>query len=91
MKARLSERKWWTVPAAVLMVAMARNAHACATCGLSADDPKARAYLSSVVFMIAVPYTLCLIGAVVGFFAYRNARRRGEREINPSAPQPLNR
>jgi H+/gluconate symporter-like permease len=88
MKARLlSGHRWWAALAVALMSAVARNAHACATCGLSAEDPKAHAYLSSVIFMIGAPYSIFVIGVLVAFFAYRNARRhRMEHEVSPPAP-----
>lgn len=77
--------QWLAVTAAMLIAATARNAHACATCGLDGDP----AYTASVIFMMAVPYTLFLIGAVVGFFAYRNACRRREAEEGYAASQPV--
>jgi hypothetical protein len=79
--------KWLiAMMAAVLMAATAHNAFACATCGLPSDS----AYTTSVVFMMAVPYSIFLIGSVVAFFAYRNARRRrnAENSYTASAPVP---
>jgi len=87
---QLSRHKWWAALAITLMVAAARNAHACATCGLSADDSTGHAYLSSVIFMMAVPYSIFLIASVVAFFAYRTAsRRRIEAEDRPPENPPL--
>jgi len=77
--------KCLAVMAAVLMATGARNAYACATCGLQGDP----GYTASVIFMMAVPYSLCLIGAVVAFFAYRNACRRREIEDRNGAVQPV--
>ena len=68
--------KWLAAPAAALMAAVAQSAQACATCGLDPGDPQNDGYRTSVFFMLAVPYMLLLIGAIVGFFAYRNASRR---------------
>ena len=77
MKVRWSfSPKGLAAPAAVLMVAIAQTAHACATCGLDPNDPKNDGYRTSVLFMMAVPYMILLIGGIVGFFAYRNASRR---------------
>jgi hypothetical protein len=87
---RLSRHQWWAALAIMLIVAAARTAHACATCGLSAEDSKSRAYLSSVIFMMAVPYSLCAIGAAVAFFAYRNAsRRRLQAQDRPVVSEPF--
>ncbi len=41
--------------------------------------------------MMAVPYSIFLIGAVVAFFAYRNACRRRNIEAKPTRSQSLNR
>jgi hypothetical protein len=87
---RLFRHKWWAALAITLMVAAARNAHACATCGMSAEDSKSHAYLSSVLFMMAIPYSIFLIASVVAFFAYRTAcRRRMEAEDSPPANPPF--
>lgn len=87
---QLSRHKWWAALAITLIVAAARNAHACATCGLSADDSTGHAYLSSVIFMMAVPYSIFLIASVVAFFAYRTAsRRRMEAEDSPPENPPF--
>jgi hypothetical protein len=86
----LSRREWWAALVITLMMAAARNAHACATCGLSAEDSKSHAYMSSVLFMMAVPYSIFLVGSVVAFFAYRAAsRRRSGAEGIPPEDQPL--
>ncbi|MGO9062368.1 MAG: hypothetical protein ACLQU2_34155 [Candidatus Binataceae bacterium] len=82
---QLFEVKWLAVMAAVLMATTARNAYACATCGLPDDH----AYTTSVIFMMAVPYSLCLIGGLVAFFAYRNACRRRNTEESYTASQPV--
>jgi cbb3-type cytochrome oxidase subunit 3 len=37
--------------------------------------------------MIGAPYSIFVIGVLVAFFAYRNARRhRMEHEVSPPAP-----
>lgn len=77
MKVRWSfSPKWLAAPAAALMVAIAQVAQACATCGLDPNDPQNDGYRASVFFMLAVPYMIFAIGAIVGFFAYRNGSRR---------------
>ena len=87
---QLSGHKWWAALTITLMVAAARTAHACATCGMSAEDSKSHAYLSSVLFMMAIPYSIFLIGSVVAFFAYRTAcRRRMEAEDSPPENPPF--
>jgi len=83
---QLFEFKWLAAAmTAVLMAATVRNAHACATCGLPSDS----AYTTSVIFMMAVPYSIFLIGSLVAFFAYRNARRRRNAENSYTASQPV--
>jgi hypothetical protein len=57
-------------------------AQGCAMCGTATtpDDPLARAFNWSILFLIAMPYTLC--GLVGGWLAYRYRRsaaaRRGD-------------
>jgi hypothetical protein len=76
--------------AAVLISALARDAHACAMCGLPAGDVATHAYNTSVLFMLATPYTVLMIGAVVAFFAYRNGvRRQAAQQQNDHKPQPF--
>jgi hypothetical protein len=76
--------------AVLLIAASARNAHACAMCGLPPGDSATHAFAVSVMFMLAAPYTILLIGAVVAFFAYRNGcRRRAALEQGEPGPQPL--
>jgi len=79
--------------AALFMVALARDAHACAMCGLPAGDIATHAYNSSVIFMLLTPYTVLLIGAVVAFFAYRNGVRRqaAQQQHDPEPHQFSNR
>ncbi len=87
---RLVMAKPLAAVAAVFVAVMARDAHACAMCGLPAGDVATHAYNSSVIFMLATPYTVLLIGAVVAFFAYRNGiRRQTAQEHNNREPQPF--
>ncbi len=89
---RFLQSKWLAklgaATAVALVAAAARDAHACAMCGLPAGDVATHAYNTSVLFMMAVPYSIVAIGAVVGFFAYRNGRRRAAEGTSPD-PQPL--
>jgi hypothetical protein len=65
-----------SIVAVPILVAYAGTALACATCGLPIGDPETHAFRVSVLFMMAVPYSILLAGAVIGWVAYRNARRR---------------
>jgi hypothetical protein len=55
------------------MVAWAGVTHACVMCGSSfgEDDPTAKAFMSSVLFLVAAPYTIFLTAAAIVFFLYR--------------------
>jgi len=87
---RLFQTKWLGAPAAVLLTAAARDAYACAMCGLPKGDIATHAYNTSVLFMLTAPYAIVAIGALVGFVAYRNARRReAALEDGNSASRPL--
>jgi hypothetical protein len=77
---RFFKAKWFAAPAAAILAATARDAHACAMCGLPPGDIATHAYNTSVLFMLTVPYAIVAVGAVVGLVAYRNACRR---EANP--------
>ncbi len=61
---------------ALIVAALARDvlAQGCAMCGtaFTPDDPVTRAFTWSVLFLIAMPYTLC--GVVGGWLAYRYRR-----------------
>lgn len=63
----------------ILTIAAApRVASACAVCGLGPNDVGGHAFNSSVLFMMAVPYsTFALIGGFV-YLAWRRAHRRPE-------------
>lgn len=83
-------RKLMAMPAAVLVFAIPKMALACAMCGLPLGDHSTHAYNTSVLFMMAVPYSICAIGAVVAFFAYRNAnKRRLTMEMEDDHSQPV--
>lgn len=62
-------------------------AQGCAMCGTASapDDPVTRAFNWSILFLIAMPYTLC--GVVGGWLAYRYRRaataRRGDVVVLP--------
>ena len=86
---QLFRHKWLAALAAAVIAATARSAHACAMCGLPMGDVKTHAYNSSVLFMMAVPYSICAIGAVVAFFAYRNACRRRAESEDAGVPEPF--
>lgn len=52
-------------------------AQGCAMCGsaLAGDDPTAQAFNTSILFMIAVPYTLFTLAGVWLWLAHRRALR----------------
>lgn len=83
------QARWLAAITAVMIAAAARSAYACAMCGLPLGDVKTHAYNSSVIFMMAVPYSIFLIGLVVAFFAYRNACRRREAEDSYTVSQTV--
>lgn len=85
---RFFHSKWLAAPAAALFAASARDAYACAMCGLPAGDIATHAYNTSVLFLLTVPYAIVATATVVGFVAYRNANRRRSAEEN-SDPQPF--
>jgi hypothetical protein len=65
-----------------LTIALApRVANACAVCGLGPNDVGGHAFNSSVLFMMAVPYsTVALIGGAV-YLTWRRAQRRRDSSI----------
>jgi hypothetical protein len=68
-----------------LTIALApRVARACAVCGLGPNDVGGHAFNSSVLFMMAVPYsTFALIAGAV-YFTWRRAHRRTDSSIGNS-------
>lgn len=76
-------------PLAAAVLALATLAHpalvgaqGCAMCGtaFAPDDPVTQAFSWSILFLIAMPYTLCAVVGAWLYFAYRRAdeRRRGQ-------------
>jgi hypothetical protein len=67
--------------AAALVLFFRPDLHACAVCltGAASDDPTADAYNWSVLFLMAMPYTV--VGSIGGwlFYNYRRAGRSGGR------------
>lgn len=58
-----------------------RMANACAVCGLGPNDVGGHAFNSSVLFMMAIPYsTVALIGGAV-YLTWRKAQRRHDASI----------
>ena len=61
-----------------------RVACACATCGLGSNDVAGHAFRSSVIFLMAVPYTtVALIGGAF-YLTWRRAQRRYNSELASS-------
>ncbi len=86
---RFFASKWLAAPAAALIGGIARDAHACAMCGLPPGDIASHAYNTSVLFMLSAPYAILVVATVVGFVAYRNACRRRAADENSPQPQPF--
>jgi len=87
---RILQTGYLAISAVLPITLIARNADACAMCGLPPSDSASHAFAVSVLFMLAAPYTVLMIGAVVAFFAYRNGcRRRAALESSDPVPQPL--
>ncbi len=86
---RFFASKWLAAPAAALIAGIARDAHACAMCGLPPGDIATHAYNTSVLFMLSAPYAILMVATVVGFVAYRNACRRRAADENSPQPQPF--
>jgi hypothetical protein len=64
--------------ASMTVALVPRVASACAVCGLGPNDVGGHAFNSSVLFMMAIPYsTVALIGGAV-YFTWRKAQRRHE-------------
>ena len=56
-------------------LAVAGVAHGCVMCGSSfgENDPTAKAFMSSVLFLVAAPYTVFFVAAGIFYFLYRRA------------------
>ena len=66
----------------IVFAAMPAIANACAVCGLGPNDVGGHAFNTSVLFMMAVPYsTVIIIGGAV-YFAWRRAQRRNALAIS---------
>ena len=67
---------------AIVFVVLPALANACAVCGLGPNDVGGHAFNTSVLFMMAVPYsTVIIIGGAV-YFAWRRAQRRNALAIS---------
>jgi hypothetical protein len=88
---RILEDKWQAAASAVALIpAVAGDAHACAMCGLPAGDIATHAYNTSVLFLLTVPYAIVASAVVVGYVAYRKARRReADAEYNTPGPESV--
>lgn len=71
----MTKTKWTAAAVAIAPVLAPRLAQACAMCGLSPGDTAAHAFNSSVIFMMAAPYSLFGIAVAGGYIVYRRARR----------------
>jgi hypothetical protein len=78
---------------ALTVRASAALAQGCAMCGaISGEDPRARAFSLSILFLIAAPYTFVGLAAVVLFSIYRRraARQRAPIiELRPELPEEV--
>ena len=92
----LKRYPWLTLVAALLLVAALESvAAACPTCkdSLAANDPArqgmVRGYFYSILFMLAMPFTI--FGALSGYFYYevRKARRLKAQAQTQSPPPSL--
>ena len=61
-----------------------RVANACAVCGLGPNDVGGHAFNSSVLFMMAVPYSTFAIIAGAIYFTWRRAHRKHDSSIADS-------
>lgn len=65
------------------VTALPRIASACAVCGLGPNDVGGHAFNSSVLFMMAVPYTTVLVVGGAIYLTWRRAAQR--RNASPIA------
>lgn len=61
---------------AMVFAAMPAVANACAVCGLGPNDNAGHAFNTSVLFMMAVPYTTVIVIGGAVYLAWRKAQRR---------------
>lgn len=75
----------FAIVALVLGCASRAAAQGCAMCGssLKGDDPVSQAFNTSILFMIAVPYTLFTLAAVWLWVAYRRAQKSQRTSVIP--------
>ena len=67
---------------AIGFAAMPCIANACAVCGLGPNDNAGHAFNTSVLFMMAVPYTTVIVIGGAVYFAWRKAQRRNAMSIS---------
>ena len=67
---------------AMLVLVMPTIANACAVCGLGPNDNAGHAFNTSVLFMMAVPYTTVIIIGGLVYFAWRKAQRRSALSVS---------
>ena len=67
---------------AIVFAALPAIAQACAVCGLGPNDTGGHAFNTSVLFMMAVPYTTVIIIGGAVYFAWRRAQRRNALAIS---------
>jgi len=82
-----TQTRFGIVAAAAALAASAEQvlAQGCAMCGtaLGTDDPTAQAFNTSILFMIAVPYTLFTLAGVWLWLAHRRAIRNQRASVLP--------
>ncbi|MEM7350038.1 MAG: hypothetical protein AAF657_04475 [Acidobacteriota bacterium] len=71
--------------ATVAMLCLATNAFACSVCFGDSDHPIVKGLEASVVFLVAVTYTLLGGGVVTVILLRRRARRLAAETVQPSA------
>jgi hypothetical protein len=69
-----------TLTSAIIALAP-RVAGACAVCGLGPNDVGGHAFNSSVLFMMAVPYTTFALIAGAVYLSWRRAHRKHDSSI----------
>ena len=68
----------------VTIALVPRVANACAVCGLGPNDVGGHAFNSSVLFMMAVPYTTYALIAGAMYLTWRRAHRKPDSSIADS-------
>ena len=86
MNSILTGYRWSGAFVGAVLALGPRAAHACAMCGLPPGDHQAHAYNTSVLFMMAVPYSI-VAGTIAGFYlAYRRGRRKRSERLRTALP-----